>query len=436
MMSDDFDAEIGAALEAEINAKAKKPDTGRPAEDAVPESRTRPDAQADADAPMEAEADTDVEVDAAEATPSAPVEQPEPAQPTPSDAGAAAERVRYEKRGNLGLITLDRPEALNALELEMVRAIEAAVTEADADDEVLSIAIQSPHRRAFCAGGDIRQLWEWGRGGKRELFVFYREEYRLNRHLARLRTPYVSLMDGIVMGGGAGLALYAQHRVVSETVSFAMPEVGIGFVPDVGITHLLARMPGRSGRYLALTGERVGSADMLWGGLADALVPQEHHDNLLDRLAEGESADESVEAFASDAPQAPLAGMAETIDDVFAGDVMEVLEALDARDGDHADWARATAATIRKQCPFSVLAAQGLLDRAEGASLEDCLVNEFRAATRAVQRQDFYEGVRAAVVDKDRKPRWRPSTLADIDPAEIEALFEPSPMRDVSFPEI
>ncbi|MEM7566302.1 MAG: enoyl-CoA hydratase/isomerase family protein [Pseudomonadota bacterium] len=402
MMSDDFDAAIGAALEAEINAKS-----GKPADD---EDKGAPEADA---------------------------EQPEAAVAAEPEAEpqSLADRVHYEKRGNLGVISLHRPEALNAIDLDMVRAIDGYVSEADADDEVLTIVLWSPEGRAFCAGGDIRQLWEWGRGGKRELFLFYREEYQLNQRLATLRTPYLSLMDGIVMGGGAGLALHAPHRVVSETVTFAMPEVGIGFVPDVGSTKLLSGMPGRTGRYLALTGERISGADMIWGGLADTVVPREQHANLLDRLADGETATEVTEAFGVDADESALSGLAETIDETFEGSVEAVLDALDAFEGERSEWAAATAATIRKQCPFSVLGTEGLMERAAGASLEDCLVNEFRAATRVVQRQDFYEGVRAAVVDKDRKPRWRPSSLDAVDRAELATLFEPSPMRDVSFPE-
>ncbi len=400
MMSDDFDAAIGAALEAEINAKSSK------------------GGESDRENGVEGPAEV------------APIEPEVVAEPV-----SLADRVHYEKRGNLGVISLHRPEALNAIDLDMVRAIDGYVTEAEADDEVLTIVLWSPEGRAFCAGGDIRKLWEWGRGGKRELFVFYREEYQLNQRLSSLRMPYLSLMDGIVMGGGAGLALHASHRVVSESVTFAMPEVGIGFVPDVGSTKLLAGMPGQAGRYLGLTGERVKSADMIWADLADAIVPRQQHANMLDRLADGETAAEVVEAFGVDAEDSALAGMAETIDGLFDASVTDVIEALDAEDGVHGEWAQATAATLRKQCPFSVLATQGLLERARGASLEDCLVNEFRVATRVVQRQDFYEGVRAAVVDKDRKPRWRPSTLNEVDRAEVEALFEPSPMRDVSFPD-
>ena len=346
------------------------------------------------------------------------------------------EDILYERRGRAGVITLNRPEALNAVTFDMVRRLDAILDEAERDPAVSRVVIRAEGDRAFSAGGDIRALFDWGREGRPELFRFFREEYRLNARIKRFPKPYVAVIHGLVMGGGAGVSLHGSHRLVTERVLFAMPEVGIGFVPDIGGSHFLSRMPGRTGLYLALTGTRIGAADMLWSGLATHGIAHESRDEVVEGLTESVSVEEALDGFGADPGPSRLASEQEAIDLLFSrGTVEEILDGLEQEEGISDDFARSAAAAMRAHCPMSLKAAQRLLELGAGEPLETCLVNEFRVVSRMVQRPDFYEGVRAAVIDKDRNPRWRPSRLEEVSDAELDTLFMTSPLGDVSFPE-
>jgi len=337
-----------------------------------------------------------------------------------SDVMIGADRVAgsdvvIERRGALGLITLNRPRALNALTHGMVLEIRAALDIWAGDDAVRTVALRGAGEKAFCAGGDIVGLHrEATSGDGRGAAAFWRDEYRLNSALARYPKPVVALMHGIVLGGGVGLSAHVSHRVVTATTRIGMPETGIGFIPDVGGTWLLSRAPGELGTHLALTAGSVGAGDALALGLADAYVPAERFDALLTAL-ETERADVAIARLSDAAPGAPLLAQRPWIDAAYAGnDPLAILTRLE-RSAEPA--AREAAVAIRAKSPTSVAVTLGALRAARGMpDLEHALAAEFRLALRALLAPDFAEGVRAQVIDKDRAPRWSPPRLEQLDP--------------------
>lgn len=332
--------------------------------------------------------------------------------------------VRVERRGALGLITLDRPRALNALTHGMVLEIRAALDAWAADDAVRTVALRGAGDRAFCAGGDIVGLHRDATSGDgRAAAIFWRDEYRLNALIARYPKPVVALMHGIVLGGGVGLSAHASHRVVIASTRIGMPETGIGFIPDVGGTWLLSRAPGELGTHLALTAGSVGASDALALGLADAYLEAEQLDALVSAL-ETERADAAIARLSGPAPAAPLLDEQHWIDAAYAGhDPLTVLARLETSSEPAA---REAAASIRAKSPTSVAVTLGALRSAAGMpDLEHALAAEFRLALRALLAPDFAEGVRAQVIDKDRAPRWSPPTLEQVDPAVARAAAAP-----------
>ena len=325
--------------------------------------------------------------------------------------------VSAEKRGALGLLTLRRPAALNALNLGMVRALAAALDSWAEDTAVSVVAIRGEGARAFCAGGDIRA---WVAEGPEAALAFLRAEYRLNHRIATYPKPFLALMHGITMGGGAGLSVHARHRLADASLVFAMPETAIGFIPDVGGTWFLPRCQGEIGMYLALTAGRIGQGDAIAAGLADRAVAMADFDALLDRLARGEKISAAIDAVTARPAPAALAPERARIAAVFAASSVEgVLERL-ARDG--SEFARTTAAAIRANAPTALKAAFALLRQGAALPLADCLRQEYRAAAWLHARPDLKEGVRAVVIDKDRAPKWQPSALAAVTDADIAAL--------------
>lgn len=323
--------------------------------------------------------------------------------------------VSAEKRGVLGLLTLKRPAALNALNTSMVQALDAALAAWAADAAVTLVAIRGEGPRAFCAGGDIRA---WVTEGPQAGLEFLAAEYRLNHRIATYAKPVVALMHGVTMGGGAGLSVHARHRLADPGLVFAMPEANIGFIPDIGSTHFLARAPGQLGLYLALTAGRIGCGDVIAAGLADACVAASDFDALLETLAAGENIDAAIRAFRAKPPAAALDR--QRIASLFAASsVQAVLERL-ARDG--SDFARTAADAIRANAPTSLKLAFQLLRRGAGLTLPQCLQQEYDAAVQLFARPDLAEGVRAAVIDKDRNPQWQPAALAAVTDADIAAL--------------
>jgi enoyl-CoA hydratase/carnithine racemase len=333
--------------------------------------------------------------------------------------------ILFERRGAAGLITLNRPQALNAVTHDMVLALRAQLEEWGRDPAITRVVITAAGGRAFSAGGDIRALYDLAQAGRyTEAQQFWRDEYPLNVAIKNFRKPYVALIDGIVMGGGVGVSVHGSHRVAGDRFQFAMPEVGIGFFPDVGATWFLPRMPGELGTYCGLTGERFGSADAVAAGLATHRVPSARFDALLDGLTGTVSVDALLAAFAEPAGEGAIVLRRGAIDRLFAGSKVEdILAALERETGDEAEWARKTAATICAKSPLSLKLALAQVRRGNAWDFETCMRAEFRIVSRVIHGSDFYEGVRAVIVDKDNKPRWRPATLAEVSAAEVERHF-------------
>jgi enoyl-CoA hydratase len=338
------------------------------------------------------------------------------------------ETVIIGRQGSLGRIRLNRPKALNSLTLEMVRVIGQALDDFEHDPLVAAVLLTGEGERGLCAGGDIRAMWDSGKAKDGLAEAFWREEYHLNARINRHTKPYVAFMDGIVMGGGVGLSVYACHRVVTERTRFAMPETGIGFFPDIGASWFLTRQPGELGTYIALTGEMLGAGDVVAADLADIHVLSDHLPDLIDALASlppgvSRAQISSVISGFSDAPQqGKLSRERAAIDRLFASDrIWDILAALEH---DGSEFARKTAATLRTKSPLSLNVTLRLLRLGRRTrALEDCLEREFAATHAVLESRDFYEGVRAAVIDKDRNPQWRPASLADVTTDQVAAYF-------------
>ena len=342
----------------------------------------------------------------------------------------STDEILFERRGAAGLVTLNRPKALNAVTHGMVRALSAQLEAWANDDAVTRIVVTGAGERSFSAGGDIRHLYDLGRAGRPgEMLNFWRDEYPLNAVIKNYRKPYVSLIDGIVMGGGVGVSVHGSHRVAGDRYSFAMPEVGIGFFPDVGATWFLPRMPGELGAYCALTGERFNAADAVAAGLATHRVPSARFAGLIDGLTGTVSVDAVLAAFSEPPGEGPITARKAAIDRLFAGDNVEaILASLDREAGSgsaDADWAGKTAATIRAKSPLSLKVALAQVRRGADWDFAACMRAEFRIVSRIVEGHDFYEGVRAVIVDKDNAPRWRPADLAALTAADVERHFAP-----------
>ena len=357
--------------------------------------------------------------------------------PDGDEAGILADEVLFEERGVVGLVTLNRPKALNAVTIGMVRMLTAKLIAWAANPSIKLVVVQGACGKAFCAGGDIRKLYDVGKDGRfEEALTFWREEYRLNRIIKRYQKPYVSLIDGIVMGGGVGLSAHGSHRIAGDKYLFAMPEVGIGFFPDVGATYVLPRLPSSMGIYLALTGARIKAADALAIGLATHAVPSERFAEVLDALALDEPLDQTLRKFMAPAAQPPLDRQRAVIHAAFSqqtlGAVLDRLNGL-SKAGSH--FAGETLATIRSKSPTSLAIAFEQMRRGPTLSFEDAMALEFRIVSRIGEGTDFYEGVRAVIVDKDQKPVWMPSRIEDVSPSVIEAYFAPLTDDELTFPD-
>lgn len=329
--------------------------------------------------------------------------------------------ILFEKRGALGLITLNRPKALNALTHGMCIGMHKVLAEWAGDDAIRSVAIRGAGPRAFCAGGDIRSMAESSRDKTLAAAKFLSDEYLLNARVGDYPKPYIALTHGVVMGGGAGVSVHGRYRLADEDLAFAMPETGIGFIPDIGSSFFLSRCPGETGMYLGLTGTRIGLGDALALGLVTHSVAQSDHAALIERLADGEAALDVVAAFARPAPPAQLTEHRARISTIFAASSVEaVLERLD-RDG--SEFSAQTARVIRTRSPESLKLTFRLLREGKTLSLHECLKMEYRVGSRRVMSADFREGVRAVLIDKDGAPRWNPGRLADVKEPDIAGYF-------------
>ncbi|GAB2697375.1 enoyl-CoA hydratase/isomerase family protein [Kitasatospora kifunensis] len=362
--------------------------------------------------------ESDLNVPAAPAAPAAPAVSDE------------EQEVLLRREGRLGHIVLNRPKALNALTHHMVRRIAEALDAWELDDQVTAVLITGAGERGLCAGGDIRAIRQAAVSGEPLVAEeFWRDEYHLNARIARYPKPYVAIMDGIVMGGGVGVSAHGSVRIVTERTKVAMPETGIGFVPDVGGIFLLARAPGELGTQLALTAGTVGAGDALLCGLADHFVPAERLPQLIADLAELPVPD-ALARHTATAPPSALAEQRDWIDACYAADTVEEILARLAADGRQAP--KEAAEQIAAKSPTALKAALAALRRARSlATLEEVLDQEFRTSCAALAGPDLAEGIRAQVIDKDRNPRWDPPTLAQVTDEAVARFFAPLGEREL-----
>ncbi len=339
-----------------------------------------------------------------------------------NDAPSTKDDILFAVRGRLGHVTMNRPTALNALTHDMSLRLDAQLRRWASEPRVEQVVITGAGDRAFCAGGDVRALWEAGPKG-RLTQDFYWNEYRMNRRIFRYPKPYVALMDGITMGGGVGVSAPGRFRVATEKTLFAMPETGIGLFPDVGASYYLSHLDGQLGIYLGLTGARIKAPDLLYTGLATHFIPSSLMPAVMVALEREPAADVLRRFAAKPDGDAPLAARREAIDRCFAGDTVEdILAALD-RDG--GAWAAETRQTLAQKAPLSLRVTLRELREARTLDFEECMRMEYRLVRRFMHDHDFFEGVRAVLVDKDNAPRWRPGALADATAAVVNAYFAP-----------
>jgi enoyl-CoA hydratase len=332
------------------------------------------------------------------------------------------------REGAAGVIRLNRPKAINAMTLEMSIGIDAALDAFEADPAVAVVVLEGAGERGLCAGGDIRGLYESSKAGGDLGKMFWRQEYVMNARIAKFPKPYVAFMDGLVMGGGVGLSAHARHRIVTEKTKLAMPEVGLGFFPDVGGTWLLTRLPGELGTYFGLTGQTMNGPDAIHARFADAVVPSAKWAGLREALTKVRPAITSAEVetlidgFGTGESAGPIAAKQPDIDRWFAHDRMEDIVA--ALRSDASELAHATLKTLNEKSPRGMVVTLKLLRLARASrTLEECLVREYRAALEVFASDDFREGVRAAVIDKDRNPTWSPPRIEDVTPDMVAPYF-------------
>jgi enoyl-CoA hydratase len=356
-----------------------------------------------------------------------------------SDVSVADGDLIARKEGSVGIIRLNRPKAINAVTLEMFHDIDRALDAFEKDPAVAVVLLEGAGERGLCAGGDIRSLWESSKVKGDLGKILWRDEYILNARIKKFPKPYVAFMDGIVMGGGVGLSAHSAHRVVTDKTKLAMPEVGLGFFPDVGGTWLLSHSPGEIGTYFGLTGQTMNGPDAIHAKFADAVVPSARLPALregLTKVATGAtSADirKLIESFSTGETAGPVAAQQAKIDALFSHDRMEDIVAALQRDG--SDFAQTTLKVLNEKSPRGMVVTLKLLRLARTArSLEECLVREYRAALEVFASDDFREGVRAAVIDKDRSPKWSPPRIEDVTPAMVAPYFVEIGADELKFP--
>ena len=324
----------------------------------------------------------------------------------------------------VGFLILNRPKAINSLTQTMVTAMDATLAAWAEDDDVRAVVVSGAGERGLCAGGDVVAIYHSAKAGGTDARRFWFDEYRLNSRIGRYPKPYVALMDGIVMGGGVGVGAHGSVRVVTETSKVAMPEVGIGFIPDVGGTFLLSRAPGLLGLHVALTGAPFSGADAIALGFADHFVPHGHLEVFTaDLVADG--VEHAVAAHAEDPPPSQLAAQRDWIDSCYAGDtVADIIAALRGHDEGPANDA---ADLIATRSPIAVAVTLAAVRRAAAlSSLDEVLIQEYRVSCASLRSHDLVEGIRAQLVDKDRNPQWSPESLAAVTDADVQAYFEPA----------
>lgn len=327
--------------------------------------------------------------------------------------------------GNLGYITLNRPQALNALTYDMCAELTRLLQAWEADDAIGAVLIDGAGDRAFCAGGDVILLHDSGKVGDDRAENFWRIEYALNALIHRYTKPYITLIDGFVMGGGVGLSVHGQFRIAGDSTVFAMPETGIGYFPDVGGTYFLPRLGLDIGQWLGLTGARLKTAQALSVGVANGYIPSEKHDWFIKALSEAtlDGSDAAVVAvidkFQDSGPMD--ADFPAALTAFNEASVPAILHALDGMDG---EWAAKQAQTIRAKSPLAMAVTFEAIKRGLGLSFKDAMIAELNLSLNFLKTQDFYEGIRAQLIDKDRNPKWSHDSIESVTEDQVNRLFK------------
>ncbi|KTC76139.1 Enoyl-CoA hydratase/carnithine racemase [Legionella birminghamensis] len=338
------------------------------------------------------------------------------------------EEILFEKQGYLGVATLNRPNALNALTLPMIQSLQDQLTEWESDRNIHAVLIQATPGKSFCAGGDVRWLYESGLRKDAQQMEFFSHEYRLNHYIHRYSKPYIALMNGITMGGGVGISLHGSHPVATENFVFAMPETGIGFFPDIGASYLLARLPNYLGVYLGLTGNRLRSQDALAAGLIKKIIPADYSQQFIELLKETDLAvnpHQKVDACLGELPfnEAPLpvADIVQIEKHFKFNTIEEILVSLNAAED---EWSRACLDNLRQKAPLSLKITLMQIHKSRFLSMAECIKMDYCLVRHFMKDSDFYEGVRALLVDKDKSPHWNPKQLESVSEAKVADYFE------------
>ncbi len=331
--------------------------------------------------------------------------------------------IVFSLEGKSGVVTLNRERALNALTVGMVRSLDAQLRAWETDHRVKRIIIEGAGDKAFCAGGDIRQLYDWGLAMDPRFLDFYREEYLLNTYIKHYPKPYVALLDGIVMGGGVGVSVHGSHRIVTEATIFAMPETGIGLFPDVGGTYFLPRCPGETGMYIGLTGARLKAGDTMYAGVGTHFVPKERLPDLKRALKTFADVDEAIQQYAQAVDPETFGRHRGAIDRHFLQNSAE--DVLASLKSNPSEWAQKQAAVVASKSPTSQKICHRQLRDGLTLDFNACMRLEYRIVNRVFTGHDFFEGTRAVVIDKDMAPQWQPASLSAVRNEDINAYFEP-----------
>ena len=343
-------------------------------------------------------------------------------------------QIKSDVVGNVGRITLNRVKALNALTTEMCEAITEKMSVWEDDPNIGAVVIDGAGDRAFCAGGDVIMLHDSGKAKDKQAETFWRVEYALDELIQRYAKPYIALIDGIVMGGGVGLSVHGQYRVAGDNTLFAMPETGIGYFPDVGGTYFLPRLGAAVGQWLGLTGARLKTADCCALGVATHYVPSDKHAELIEAFGKAkldgssEAVEKVLKKFSRKAPKAE--DINPSIGAFFAESAAEVLENLDRDEG---EWAATQAKNMRKKSPLALAVTFEALKRGGQMTFREAMTMELDLSLNFLKTQDFYEGIRAQLIDKDRNPQWSHETTSKVTKAQIERLFKTAAKPPLKF---
>ncbi len=341
-----------------------------------------------------------------------------------------ASEIIFEKNGAAGIITLNRPKALNALTHNMCVQMKHFLDLWKDDPAIKAVIVKGAGDKAFCAGGDIRALYESGLSRTPYAMNFYHDEYVLNAAIKRFPKPYIALMKGIVMGGGVGVSVHGSHRIAEDTTLFAMPETGIGLFPDVGGSFFLPRCPGQIGMYLALTGARLRTADTLYANIATHYIPSTKWDDLILRVANGEQADDVIADLCEASFSSPLAENHQIIDLAFSEkSVEDIIQRLKTASS---EWAFEVAKTLLSKSPTSLKVTFQQIRLGANLDFEDCMRMEYRMAHKIMLGKDLYEGIRATIIDKTGAPQWSPAHLHEVSDDAVNAHFKPLGDKELS----